>query len=286
MYIEKKVELSFDGNDEIAQMFCLNNKEFTLIKGVLTYKHEKDFVLVYGISGSGKSLCLREISEAEGVPIVKINIDELNNENSLLKDYVKDIRLLSKLGLSDVITFLTPVKFLSDGQKYRVQLAKVLLQKHRMLLIDEFCNQLDMISTLSIISCLKRIVEKSGISIIVATARELYTEYNYFTKIYKIENTNILPLLRKHSKNVVDDVIFKVGNLQDWEYFKRWHYRSHSCSMHTNILTFYYHGHKVGILVIGLPYLDISCRNQLFPHYKKNGFLVNEEIRTKNPFFL
>jgi len=149
-----------------------------------------------------------------------------------------------------------------------------------MLLIDEFCNQLDMISTLSIISCLKRIVEKSGISIIVATARELYTEYNYFTKIYKIENTNILPLLRKHSKNVVDDVIFKVGNLQDWEYFKRWHYRSHSCSMHTNILTFYYHGHKVGILVIGLPYLDISCRNQLFPHYKKNGFLVNEEIRT------
>jgi ABC-type ATPase with predicted acetyltransferase domain len=113
-------------------------------------------VLITGDSGSGKSTLLHEIESQITGPcgtkefpnglVSNSSFDIEPNEiliQGVGKDVSEGISLLSMAGLNEAFLMLRKFKDLSDGQKYRYRLARMIDSKADVWCFDEFCAVLD-----------------------------------------------------------------------------------------------------------------------------------------------
>lgn len=117
--------------------------------------------LIVGASGSGKTTVARELF---GDNI--ISGFEWSNDKSLLDDFpkemsIKDIcNLLSSVGFSSPPSWVRPFRVLSNGEQFRVNMARVLAESKELAVVDEFTSVVD------------RTVAKIGSAAIAKTVRE------------------------------------------------------------------------------------------------------------------
>jgi ABC-type ATPase with predicted acetyltransferase domain len=163
---------------KIAEAFGLGleDREFTVLDGVELDVNPGDVVYINGQSGAGKSVLLRELAQAmheEGCQVS--NIDQVEFENRPLIDQIgassmaEAIRLLSIAGLSDAYLYIRKPSELSDGQKYRFRLAKLIEQNADVWVADEFGAVLDRVTAKIVAWNLSKIARHYGKTLIVAT---------------------------------------------------------------------------------------------------------------------
>ncbi|MCX8171896.1 MAG: hypothetical protein N3E47_08095, partial [Candidatus Bathyarchaeota archaeon] len=137
----------------VAEAFGLgvdDSRKFVIYDEVELAVGPRDIVYVTGDSGSGKSVLLRaleqdirrdtdwtcvniaEIKPLEGKPIVETVGGSLEEA----------LELLSLVGLGDAFLFLRNYEHLSDGQKYRYKIAKLIESRAQFWIMDEFCSTL------------------------------------------------------------------------------------------------------------------------------------------------
>lgn len=102
-------------------------------------------------------------------------------------DSEKEIReILSLVGLEDKI--LTPVRYLSGGEKQRLSIARAVAKKSKILLLDEPTGNLDKANTENIFKILKRLsVDK----LIILVTHDLTSAYKYSDNVYQIESGKV-----------------------------------------------------------------------------------------------
>lgn len=188
---------------EVAEAFGLGlaEKEFVIYDGLELEIQKGDVVYITGQSGSGKSIILREI-EAQAVETgFKVaNIDTIEILDKPLIDQVGKsmsdaIRLLSLAGLNDAYLFVRRPMELSDGQKYRFRLAKMIESGAEIWFADEFTAALDRVTARVVAFNLQKVARKVGATVAVATTHmdlkedlnpDLYIEKYYRDKL-KVE---------------------------------------------------------------------------------------------------
>ncbi|MCG5512842.1 ATP-binding cassette domain-containing protein [Ectothiorhodospira shaposhnikovii] len=182
---------------EVAEAFGLGlaEKEFVIYDDLKLEIRQGDVVYVTGQSGSGKSIILREIEQEMVKHGAKVaNIDMVPMESRALIDQVGTdmadaIRLLSLAGLNDAYLFIRKPEELSDGQKYRFRLAKLIESGSTVWVADEFTATLDRITAAVVAFNLQKIARKVGATVIVATThmdlRESLQPSLYIEKYYR-----------------------------------------------------------------------------------------------------
>lgn len=126
--------------------FSLENK--IIKKWEFDFKaDEKDWKigLILGSSGSGKTTIAKHIfgdecfsydyEFIENTPFVDCFSDDLSTDEI--------IKCLGKVGLSSPPSWVLPYSCLSNGEKFRVDIAKLLLLKKELVVIDEFTSVVD-----------------------------------------------------------------------------------------------------------------------------------------------
>ncbi|MBX5327322.1 MAG: ATP-binding cassette domain-containing protein [Candidatus Bathyarchaeia archaeon] len=106
-----------------------------------------DIFYITGESGSGKSVLLTHLEKllqpnAINVQDVKFDASKPVIE-TIGRTFEEGLTLLCKVGLNDAFIFLRPYNQLSDGQKYRYRLAKLIETGKQFWIMDEFCSTLD-----------------------------------------------------------------------------------------------------------------------------------------------
>jgi ABC-type ATPase with predicted acetyltransferase domain len=90
----------------------------------------QDILYITGDSGSGKSVLLRAIRADlgdEAADLSEVNVDPEKPLIETVGTTVEEgLELLSKVGLNDAFLFLRTYSQLSDGQKYRYRIAKLI----------------------------------------------------------------------------------------------------------------------------------------------------------------
>lgn len=191
---------------DVAEMFGLglDDKTFVVLKDLELDIRDGDIVYITGQSGSGKSTILKELRNEmtnRGIAVASIDevemldkpiVDQVYPENSSLS---KTLELFSLVGLSDANLFLRKPKELSDGQRYRFKLAKMIESGAKVWMADEFLALLDRVTAKVIAYNIQKIARKTGATLIVATTHRdmvqdlspnLYIEKRYQDKI-KVE---------------------------------------------------------------------------------------------------
>ena len=166
---------------EIAESFGLglDEKAWTLYDGLELNIERGDVVYVTGQSGSGKSVVLRELQRlmAEGgQTVASIDdyqfSDEVNVIDQLGKTTSDALGLLSMAGLNDAYLFVRKPSEMSDGQKYRLKIAKLIESGADVWVADEFGAVLDRVTAQVVASNLQRAARAVGATVIVATTHE------------------------------------------------------------------------------------------------------------------
>lgn len=200
---------------DVAEMFGLglDDKTFTVLNDLKLEIRDGDIVYITGQSGSGKSTILKELRkefeklgkkiavageiEMQEVPIV----DQVYPEEKSLS---KPLELFSLVGLSDANLFLRKPSELSDGQRYRFMLAKMIESGAEIWMADEFLALLDRMTAKVIAYNVQKIARKVGATLVVATthrdmvedlAPSLFIEKGYQDKVKKLVTEENLELL-------------------------------------------------------------------------------------------
>ena len=95
--------------------------------------------LIAGPSGAGKSTLVREL-----FPDKLISGDDWSPDKSIVDDFPKEMgikqitALLSQVGFSSPPSWLRPYRHLSNGEQFRVTLARAMAENSDLFVIDEF----------------------------------------------------------------------------------------------------------------------------------------------------
>jgi len=169
---------------EIAESFGLglSDKIFVIYDKLELEVEQGDVVYITGQSGSGKSLLLRDLAEqmaAEGKDV--INLNEIVFEERPVIDLVGKTttdaaNLLAQAGISDAYLYLRTPSQLSDGQLYRLKLAKLIESGADVWVADEFGAILDRITAKVVAFNLQKMARRLGKTFMIATTHTDLTE--------------------------------------------------------------------------------------------------------------
>lgn len=171
---------------ELAEAFGLGlaEKEFVIYDNLAIDVSPGDVVYITGQSGSGKSLLLRDLIEKMRGRKLKVAdlkdvwfdpekpiIDQLGTSTT------DAARLLSLAGISDAWIYIRRPAELSDGQRYRLALAKILESDADVWVADEFGAVLDRETAKCVAFNMQKVARMQGKTLMVATTHtDLKTE--------------------------------------------------------------------------------------------------------------
>ena len=193
---------------EIAEAFGLglDDKEFVVFDNQELEVRRGDVVYITGESGSGKSIALRELTSKmkdEGMKVV--DLDSIALESRPLVDQIgknlnEALGFMSIAGLNDAYLFIRKPEELSDGQRYRFKLAKIIESGANVWVADEFLAILDRTTAKVIAYALQKTARKFGATLMVATthtdmvqdlAPTVYIEKRYREKVEIVINKEL-----------------------------------------------------------------------------------------------
>ena len=153
----------------------LEDKEFHLFRGLPIEINQGDVVYITGQSGSGKSQLLRELTrQMVESGLVVADIDSVTFEDRPLIDQIgsnmqEAIEILSRAGINDAYLAIRKPQELSDGQRYRLRLAKLLESPADVWVADEFGAILDRVTAKAVAFNAQKFARAHGKTLMVAT---------------------------------------------------------------------------------------------------------------------
>jgi ABC-type lipoprotein export system ATPase subunit/GNAT superfamily N-acetyltransferase len=265
---------------------------------VLDY-NRGDLICITGDSGGGKSLLLNAFRNYFGEKAISLDELEMDPEETLIEGVGKDvtdaIRILSLCGLNDAFLFLRKYKELSEGQKYRYKLAKLIDQEDKSVwIVDEFCATLDRVMARVIAFLLQKVARRMGKTVIVAsTHSDFFDDFQPDILVKKGYERDVVvtEFSNRHEKcTICDDVQVKKGCIEDYYKLSRFHYKSKSHEESEGLrardcFNLLFNGELIGVIVYCHSYLNLKPRNMVFgkryvftPGDLHKANLINEEI--------
>jgi len=199
-----------------------------------------DIVYITGDSGSGKSVLLKALEkDIKGdMGLSTINIADIKPPlgkpliETVGKTLEEGLELLSKVGLNDAFLFLRTYEQLSDGQKYRYKIAKMMESKAQFWIMDEFAATLDRDTAKIVAFNLQKLARQQGKAVLAATTHtDLSEDLNPSVHIHKRFGKEICVVYYTNQPAVECSLLREMrveeGSMADWRELAGFHYRSH-----------------------------------------------------------
>jgi len=249
----------------------------------------RDVVFVTGDSGSGKSVLLRAIKADLGSEAIDLSEIQIDADKPIIETVgatvEKGLQLLSEVGLNDAFLFLRTYNQLSEGQKYRYRIAKLIESGKRWGLMDEFAACLDRDTAKIIAFNLQKIAREQGKAVIVATTHEdIFDDLKPSVYVHKrfgkeIE-TRYYPNNAATECSLNSEMKVEEGNRDSWRELCGFHYRGHNLSVPRKIFRLVRGQELIGVIVYSYPPPSCYGRRLVLPRMSMEE--INTQLSTIN----
>ena len=170
----------------------LKDKEFVIYDNLKFSTYSGIRLYITGQSGSGKSLILRHLEKdfiAKGLKVA--NIENVTFDDKPIVEQIGDTteeatKLLQIAGIGDAYLLIRKPSELSDGQKYRLKIAKLMQEKADVWLCDEFGAVLDRKTAKLLAFSIWKMAKKTNTAVAIATThKDLVMDFGTNLLIYK-----------------------------------------------------------------------------------------------------
>ena len=150
-----------------------------------------DIVYITRESGSGKSVLLQRLEQSLRPQAANLNDITINPSQPIIDTLGKTVKegleLLSKVGLNDAFLFLRNYAQLSNGQKYRYRLARLMEKtKSQYWVMDEFCSTLDRDTAKIVAFNVQELARRQNKAVLAATTHtDLFEDLKPSVHIHK-----------------------------------------------------------------------------------------------------
>ncbi len=249
----------------------------------------KDIVYITGDSGSGKSVLLRAIRVDLGEEAIDLTEVQVDPEKPLIETVgatvEQGLELLSKVGLNDAFLFLRTYSQLSDGQKYRYRIAKLIESGKQWWLMDEFAACLDRDTAKIIASNLQKLARQQGRAVIAATTHsDLFEDLKPSVLVHKRFGEEIkisyYPNEPATECSLIREMKIEQGTRQDWKKLSAFHYRGHGISVPRKIFRMTRGEELCGVIVYTYPPPACYGRRLVLPRMSMQE--INQNLSTIN----
>jgi ABC-type lipoprotein export system ATPase subunit/GNAT superfamily N-acetyltransferase len=238
----------------------------------------KDITLITGDSGSGKSVLLRALEKdiKNDMQTSAINIADIHpvpNKpliETVGKTIEEGLELLSKVGLNDAFLFLRSFEQLSDGQKYRYKIAKMMESKAQFWIMDEFCATLDRDTAKIVAFNVQKLARQEGKAVLAATTHtDLFEDLKPSVHVHKrfgkeIEVRYYQNELAKEC-SLIKEIRVEEGTRSDYALLADFHYRSHNLGIVRKIFRAVRGTEVAGAIVYCYPGMTVAGRLKVLP---------------------
>jgi len=253
----------------IAQGFGLGidrKEKFVIYDNVELKISPTDIVYITGDSGSGKSVLLKALEKdiRQDIKQSCINITEIKPKpnkpliETLGKTFEEALELLSKVGLNDAFLFLRTYEQLSDGQKYRYKIAKLVESRKQWWIADEFCSTLDRDTAKIVAFNLQKAARKTGKALIAATThtdllQDLKPNVHIHKKFGKEITVHYYHTEPPKECTLTKEMRIEEGTIADYKKLCLFHYRSARCPAPRKIFALKRKNEVCGVIVYSYP---------------------------------
>ena len=195
----------------------------------------RDIIYITGESGSGKTTLLKALEKDLGEEATNIDKIQLDPEKPIIETLGKTVeeglRLLSRVGLNDAYLFVRRYRELSDGQKYRYRIAKLIESERQWWMMDEFCSTLDRETAKIVAFNVQKQARRTSRAVIAATTHmDLLEDLVPSVHIHKGWGRRIQVRYFPNRPNEVCSVTrglrIEEGTLKDYKQLAEFHYRN------------------------------------------------------------
>jgi len=249
-----------------------------------------DIVYITGDSGSGKSVLLKALEkDIKGdMGLSTINIADIQPElgkpliETVGKTLEEGLELLSKVGLNDAFLFLRSYEQLSDGQKYRYKIAKMMESKAQFWIMDEAMATLDRDTAKIVAYNLQKLARQQGKAVLAATTHtDLFEDLNPSVHIHKRFGkeitVNYYPNKSAKECSLAKEMQVEEGTTEDWRELAGFHYRSHKIAGPRRIFCLKRKDELCGVIVYCYPPPTCFGRRLVLPK-KMSMKELNEKL--------
>lgn len=252
--------------------------------------------LIVGASGSGKSTIANNIfkdSVFEPEWGTKPLVDEFP-KNIAIKDITG---ALTKVGLGSVPAWLRPYHTLSNGEKFRADMARALLSDNEVVTIDEFTSVVDRTVAQVASNSIQKSFRKQEKKLIAVSCHYDIMDWLQPDWVIDLQDSTFRRRLRQSRPSF--NIEIRKGTKKDWESLKHHHYMSGNLHAAARIVCAYHEDRLVGFAsYLHFPHpkaknIKMGHRTVVIPDYQGLGlglmmdnyigaFLKEEGFRYRN----
>jgi ABC-type transport system involved in cytochrome c biogenesis ATPase subunit/GNAT superfamily N-acetyltransferase len=245
----------------------------------------RDIVYITGDSGSGKSVLLRALLADLGDEAVDMNSISVDPDKPLIETVGRTVEegleLLSRVGLNDAFLFLRTYSQLSDGQRYRYRVARLVESGRQWWIMDEFCATLDRDTAKIVAFNVQRLARALGKAVVVATThKDLFEDLRPSVHVHKRFGreiaVNYYPNEPAQECSLTWEMRVEEGTTQDWKVLAGFHYRSHKIAALRKIFCLRRGEELCGVIVYCYPPPEAYGRRMVLPRMTMHE--LNEKL--------
>ena len=208
--------------------------------------------LIVGSSGSGKSTLLRtQFGEPKEV--------SWDNTKAIISNFEtaeQGVDRLSAVGLSSIPSWCKPYSVLSNGEKFRADMARLLKSGA---VIDEFTSVVNREAAKSCSYAIQKFIRKNGLhNIVFASCHDDIAEYLAPDWIYCTDTSQFYN--GRYLQRPQIELVFRKCTVNEWGMFKNHHYLSGDINKACSCILVEHNGYPVAF-VGSLTFPFKGCRN-------------------------